>query len=91
MKLLYLIIILLLLLFVTIIILVIVGYIGHQIYNVTKTKTEEIINKTPDADVNLTNYDLVSKLTPLFLLLDVALIIAFIFMVVAVFMHSRKR
>ncbi|RLG66694.1 hypothetical protein DRN93_05915, partial [archaeon] len=78
-------------------VLVIFGYIGYQLYSVGKSTVEQIIENststtnTTTTPINITDYDIVAKTQNLFIVLDIALIVAFIFMVVAVFMHSRKR
>ena len=75
---------------VTIFALVLAGFIGYQIYNTTKQVAENITHQY-NSTINISDYDVVQKVQPVWLILDYALILAFIFMVVAVFMHSRKR
>ena len=90
MKLLYLLLVIMMITVLTIVVFVILGYVGYQIYYNAKTMAENVTQKY-NSTINITDYDLIAKLNPFFIILDLALIVAFIFMIIAVFMHSAKR
>ena len=75
---------------VTLFVLVIAGYVGYNIYHTTRNVTENVVHQY-NKSVNVSDYDVVAKTMWIWGIIDITLILAFIFMVVAVFMHSRKR
>lgn len=76
---------------VTAIILSVLGYVGFSIYGTVKQVVNQTVSTLTGGRENISDYDVVEKTGPMWLLVNIALILAIIFAVVAVFMHSRRR
>lgn len=83
---------------IAVIVAVVLSVVGYALYNYyvdIKSASQNIsdnlaktLNTTP---VNVSEYDIVPKLNPIIIVVDTALIVAFIFSIVAVFLYSKRR
>ena len=90
MRLLYYLLLIMMLAFITLALFVLIGYTGYQIYSTAKNLANQTIHQYNES-INVSDYDIMEKTMPFWIILDTAIIIAFIIMIVAVFMHSKKR
>lgn len=83
---------------IAVILAVVLSVLGYALYNYyvnMKSASQNItdslaenLNTTPQ---NISNYDIVPRLNPIIIVVDIAVIVAFIFSIVGIFLYSKRR
>ena len=82
-------------LFISILVFVFIGYTSYVYYtsmrNASENLAKSIENTTNNIHINVSDYDILPYIQPVYTVINVALIFALIIAVAAIFMHTKKR